>query len=336
VKRIRLGLAGTGVLVLVLGGAVFAGSSRPHGLANTAAVAHEDADGLVAASSGDADRQASVRMVRTATSFGPNVVNGRLDGVSPLVSSLPVIRALPVTSVTARDNEELQPAGQSNAKDPVIQKKKGTGPISAPIQNFEGICLPFSHEPCTQASNCGCLPPDTNGEAGLTQYVEMVNTSFAVYSKAGAVLRPATEIKQLWANTDSECKTHNEGDPVVVYDQLANRWLLSQFIASPKSGEQYGECVAISTSSDATGSYYLYTFLFGPDVFYDYPHFGVWPDGYYMTANEFPSSSVTSAGTGAFVFERSQMLQGKPARVVFFDESQHNPTGGQYIGQLPG
>jgi hypothetical protein len=71
-------------------------------------------------------------------------------------------------------------------------------------------------------------------------------------------------------------------------------------------------------------------------VFFDYPKFGVWPDGYYMTANEFPSTSVTSSGAGAFVFERSQMLQGKPARVVFFDESQHNPPGGQYIGQLPG
>src|SRR6059058_4537116 len=336
VKRIRFGLAGTGLLVLVLGAAVFAGSSRTPSLAKCAAVVQEDADGLVAASSGDVDRKAGAGQARTATSFGPNVVNGRLDGVSPALSSLPVIRALPVTTVTARDNEELQRGGQSSAKDPVVQKKKGTGPISAPVQNFEGICLPFSDEPCAQASDCKCLPPDTNGEAGLTQYVEMVNTSFAVYSKTGIVLRPATEIDQLWANTDSECKTHNEGDPVVVYDQLANRWLLSQFIASPKSGEQYGECVAISTSSDATGSYYLYTFLFGSDVFYDYPHFGVWPDGYYMTANEFPSDTVTSAGTGAFAFERSQMLQGKPARVVFFDESQHNPPGGQYIGQLPG
>ena len=251
VKRIRFGLAGTGLLVLVLGAAVFAGSSRTPSLAKSAAVVQEDADGLVAASSGDVDRKAGAGQARTATSFGPNVVNGRLDGVSPALSSLPVIRALPVTTVTARDNEELQRGGQSSAKDPVIQKKKGTGPISAPIQNFDGMCLPFSTEPCAQASNCGCLPPDTNGEAGLTQYVEMVNTSFAVYSKSGAVLRPATEIDQLWANTDSECKTHNEGDPVVVYDQLANRWLLSQFIASPKSGEQYGECVAISTSSRA-------------------------------------------------------------------------------------
>ena len=333
-KRIRLGLAGRALLVLVLGAVVVAGSSSRGG----AKPATVDRHGLVAASSDRDAREVSARSAASTTSsFGPNVVGGRFDGVSPAVSSLPVRVALPVTSVTARDNEELQPAnGTSTAKDPVIQKKKGTGPISAPLQNFDGMCLPFGDLPCPQASNCQCLPPDTNGEAGLTQYVEMVNTSFAVYSKTGAVLRPATDIDQLWANTASECATHNEGDPVVVYDQLANRWLLSQFIASPSTGEQYGECVAVSTTGDATGSYYLYTFLFGSDVFYDYPHFGVWPDGYYMTANEFPSTSVTSAGTGAFVFERSQMLQGKPARVVFFDESQHNPPGGQYIGQLPG
>jgi hypothetical protein len=339
VKRHRFSI-GTGLVVLVLGAAVLGGSASRSSLSTSEVVRDADADGLVAASADrDQGTERTARAARpaTPTAFGPNVVDGRFDGVSPAVSSLPVRVALPVTSITARDNEELQPSGgTSTAKDPVIQKKKGTGPISSPIQNFDGICLPFGDQACQQASNCSCLPPDTNGEAGLNQYVEMVNTSFAVYSKAGAVLRPATDIDQLWAATSSECATHNEGDPVVVYDQLANRWLLSQFIAQPASGEQYGECVAVSTSGDATGSYYLYTFLFGSDVFYDYPHFGVWSDGYYMTANEFPSSTVTSAGTGVFVFERSQMLQGKPARVVFFDESQHNPPGGQYIGQLPG
>jgi hypothetical protein len=85
----------------------------------------------------------------------------------------------------------------------------------------------------------------------------MVNTDFTVFSKTGAVLRGATPINQLWANTDGECKTHNDGDPVVVYDQLAKRWLLSQFIVAG-ADEQYGECIAVSTTSDATGAYYYY------------------------------------------------------------------------------
>jgi hypothetical protein len=292
-----------------------------------------------AAASGSSGSLATgaVNTKATAATSGPTVINGIYQGESPAVSSLPV---LPVNTAIpkAKEIESLQPAAPSNAKDPVVQHKKGTGPISAPIQNFDGICLPFG-PPCAQASNCGCLPPDTEGEVGPTQYVQSVNTDFAVYSKTGAVLRGATDLNQLWSGAGGECLAHNDGDPVVVYDQLANRWILSQFIATPSGNsgdDQYGECIAVSTTGDATGTYYLYEFLFGPDTFYDYPKLGVWPDGYYMMANEFPNSSVTSSGTGAFVFERSQMLQGKPARVVFFDESANNPPGGQWIGQLPG
>jgi hypothetical protein len=298
----------------------------------SAGIARSGSSATASASSSTATGTATA----TATSFGPNVGSGVYNGKSPAVSELPLLPVPPTTSITARDNENLHPTTtSSNAKDPVVQKSKGTGPISNPISNFDGICLPFG-PPCDQASSCSCLPPDTNGEVGATQYVQTVNSDFAVYSKTGSVLRGATPINQLWAGTDSECANHNDGDPVVVYDQLAKRWLVSEFIALPKSGEQYGECIAVSTTSDATGSYYLYTFLFGSDTFYDYPKIGVWPDGYYMTANEFPTVGVTSSGAGAFVFERSQMLQGLPARYVYFDEAAHNPPGAQYIGQLPG
>jgi hypothetical protein len=303
-----LGLAGGGT----------AGKGAVHGLAR-------------AGSSGTA--APSLASAGTTSSFGPNVIDGIYQGESPLVSQLPVLPVIPGPLHT-RDNESLH-SGGSNAQDTVVQHRKGSGPLSVPIQNFDGICLPFGPV-CNEQSSCSCLPPDTNGEVGATQYVQSVNTDFAVYSKTGAVLRTATPINQLWANTNGECKTHNEGDPVVLYDQLARRWLISQFIAQPVSGEQYGECIAVSTSSDATGSYYLYEFLFGSDVFFDYPKLGVWPDGYYMMANEFPSTGATSSGVGVFAFERSKMLQGQQARVVFFDESQHNPPGGQYIGMLPG
>jgi hypothetical protein len=318
-------------LPVVLAGAVlaFAGGSGGSAAARQA--------GLVRAGSSATGGALLASKSATGT-FGPTVSTGTFDGESPPVSSLPI---LPVTigPLHTRDNESLQAGGNATgAHDPVVQHHKGSGPISAPIQNFDGICLPFG-PPCAQQSSCSCLPPDTDGEAGGTQYVQMVNTDFAVYSKTGAVLRTATPIDELWANTTGECKIHNDGDPVVVYDQLAGRWILSQFIATPSGSQgddQYGECIAVSTSSDATGSYYLYEFDFGTDVFFDYPKLGVWPDGYYMMANEFPTNSETSAGTGVFAFERSKMLTGQPARVVFFDESQRNPAGGQYIGMLPG
>jgi hypothetical protein len=273
----------------------------------------------------------------SVSSSGPTVGQGTFDGVSPAVNSLPVLPVPPLTTIAAHENESLAPNAQaSSVKDPVVQSKKGIGPISAPIANFDGMCLPASTCSRNQWSDCACLPPDPNGDVGTNQYVQMVNQAFAVYSKTGSLLRPATDLNQLWAGTSSECAEHNDGDPVVVYDQLAKRWLLSQFIAEPNAGEQYGECIAVSTSNDATGSYYLYTFLFGTSVFYDYPKIGVWPDGYYMTANEFPAGQVTSSGAAAFAFERSKMLAGQPARYVLFDESAYNPPGSQYVGQLPG
>jgi hypothetical protein len=223
------------------------------------------------------------------------------------VSSLPVLPVVPGT-LRARDIEALRPQTQpSNVKDPAVQKSHGPKKMPAPLVNFDGICLPFGPQ-CDLPSSCSCLPPDTNGEVGRTQYVQMVNTDFAVFSKTGQVLRGATPINQLWAGTNGECATHNEGDPVVVYDQLADRWLLSQFIAQPAAGEQYGECIAVSQTGDATGAYYRY---------------------------EFNETTSVSKGAGAFVFERSKMLTGQPARFVFFDESLHNPPGFQYIGQLP-
>jgi hypothetical protein len=273
--------------------------------------------------------------VNTASTAGPQVINGDFQGTSPEVSSLPVL-PVPHSPLQTRQIESLKPGpAPPGAKDPVVQKTKGSGPISGPIQNFDGICLPFG-PPCALPSSCSCLPPDTDGEVGATQYVQMVNTDFAVFSKAtGATLRGATPINQLWANTDGECKTHNDGDPVVLYDQLANRWLLTQFIAQPADNEEYGQCIAVSTSSDATGSYYLYEFHFGR-TFHDYEKLGVWPDAYYMSSNEFPDGQQTSSGAGAMAFERAKMLAGQPARVIYFDEAAANPPGGQYIGQLPG
>jgi hypothetical protein len=341
-KRLRSAVSARGfsrrLLIVAALVAVLVGIARVSGGAssNQAGVVSHPSAGIVRSGS-SATAGGSGTGTASATSFGPNVGNGIYDGESPAVSDLPVLPVPAPTSIIARDNENLHPSAfASTAKDPIVQKTKGTGPISDPIANFDGICLPFG-PPCDQASSCSCLPPDTNGEVGATQYVQIVNSDFAVYSKAGTVLRGATPINQLWAGTNSECATHNEGDPVVVYDQLAKRWLISEFIASPNAGEQYGECIAVSKTGDALGGYYLYTFLFGSDTFYDYPKIGVWPDGYYMTANEFPTGQETSSGAGAFVFERSQMLQGLPARYVFFDEAAHNPPPpAQYIGQLPG
>jgi hypothetical protein len=284
---------------------------------------------------GSSAEQAREHAAAVTQTFGPHVGDAVFDGVSPAVADLPVVQVPTVTAVDARDSEQLSAQkGSTSAQDPVVQHKRGTGPLSDPTANFDGICLPFG-PPCAEASSCSCLPPDTNGAVGATQFVQIVNSDFAVYSKTGAVLRHSTPIDQLWSSVGGECAAHNDGDPVVLYDQYAGRWLLSQFIAQPNAGESYGECVAISTTGDATGSYYLYEFDWGPDIFLDYPHFGIWRDGYYMSANEFPTGQETSSGAAAIVLQRDQMLAGQPAKYVWFDEAAANPVGGQYIGQLP-
>ena len=318
--------------MLILGGVAA-------GLALSAAPKHEAARQVGIAREGSSAEQARGRVhatqVAASASFGPNVGTGAFQGVSSAVADLPVVVAPAVTSLNPRDNEHLvASSGSSNAKDPVIQKKRGAGPLSAPIANFNGMCLPFG-PPCAEASSCSCLPPDTNGAVGQTQFVQMVNSDFAVYAKTGQVLRHATPIKALWSGVGGECAVHNDGDPVVVYDQFADRWLLSQFVAQPAAGEDYGECVAVSQTGDATGAYNLYFFDWGATMFLDYPHIGVWRDGYYLSANEFPTGQQTSAGAAAIVLERDKMLAGQPARYVWFDESAANPVGGQYIGQLP-
>ncbi len=163
------------------------------------------------------------------------------------------------------------------------------------------------------------VPPDTNGAAGATQFVQIVNVTIAVYDKGtGArVLGPAL-ISSVWRGFGGPCETGNGGDPVVVYDQLAGRWLVSQFqFNSTFTSNQ--QCVAISTSSDATGSYNRYEFDFG-DQFPDYPKFGVWPDAYYYSANIFVpfGGTFSFAGATACAFERAAMLVGAPARTICF------------------
>ncbi len=196
-----------------------------------------------------------------------------------------------------------------------------------------------SFEGMNQAEGCGgCLPPDTTGAVGPTQYVQMVNSAFSVYAKDGTRLSGPTNINQLFQGFPSGnvCRETNNGDPVVVYDQLADRWLLSQFAFPLDSSNApiapFDECIAISQGPDATGPYYIYDFHLSDAKFHDYPHIALWPDGYYMATHEFAASDLSYVGAGATVFERDKMLAGQPARMVMFDVGAGNTAFG---GHLP-
>jgi len=161
-------------------------------------------------------------------------------------------------------------------------------------------------------------PPDTNGAVGATQYVQWVNAEFAVFDKVtGALVAGPTEGNAPWAGFGGGCETNNDGDPIVQYDKMANRWILTQFsiLTLP-----YTECVAVSTTSDATGAYNRYAFSFGNTDFPDYPKLGVWPDAYYMSFNSFANGN-SFIGANVCALDRNAMLAGNPASNICFQQT---------------
>jgi hypothetical protein len=163
-------------------------------------------------------------------------------------------------------------------------------------------------------------PPDTNGVVGTTQYVQWVNESLAVFDKATTAIAPGFPKQGTapWAGfidpstgALSRCATANDGDPVVQFDKAAQRWILTQFLVS---SQPFLQCVAVSTTSDATGSYARYSFQYAD--FPDYPKLSVWPDAYYITFNMFAGNSF--AGSEACAYDRAKMLAGQPATQICF------------------
>ena len=172
-------------------------------------------------------------------------------------------------------------------------------------KNFDGIGFP--------GVACNCAPPDTNGEVGSTQYVQIVNEGFQVFNKStGASVFGPVGIQTLWSRFGGVCQTNGSGDPVVLYDQLANRWVVSQFAGVSVPTD---ECIAVSTTDDATGSCNRYAFHLGSN-FFDYPKLAVWPDGHYMAMNVFNSSGTAFLGPQPFAFNRAAMLNGGSATFI--------------------
>jgi hypothetical protein len=213
-------------------------------------------------------------IVKTASAFG----------VSRPVAELPTVPSgIPLEAeIGESEGSLIHPTGDGTfLSDPAIQTGAAGSGIPPTSQNFEGNDV-------GESSSDGVFigaPPDTNGDVGPNHYVQTVNTVFSVYSKSGQRLTGPTPLNELWKSspsTQTNCTTQSRGDPIVQYDPLANRWLISQFnfpgtavIAPP-----FDQCIAISQTPDPTGAYYLYDFTYSQTVFNDYPHFGVWPDAY--------------------------------------------------------
>ncbi|HXH28641.1 MAG TPA: HYR domain-containing protein, partial [Candidatus Polarisedimenticolia bacterium] len=156
----------------------------------------------------------------------------------------------------------------------------------------------------------GILPPDISGDVGPDHYVQVVNAAFAIYDKSGTLLAGPSNINGIWTGAGGPCEASNDGDPDVKYDPIADRWVISQFVAFTDF------CIAVSQTPDpVTGGWFLYDFNTG-SVSNDYPKMAVWPDAYYAGSQRgYPGS-----GSDAWAFDRTAMLTGAAATAVsFFD-----------------
>jgi hypothetical protein len=191
-------------------------------------------------------------------------------------------------------------------------------PLGAPIGvNFEGLGLG------TPGFSISGAPPDTTLAVSPTQIVQWVNSQFAVYNKAGVPQLASPGFlngNTIWSalGASSLCATTNRGDPIVQYDRINQRWILTQFAFNAGFASN-SQCIAVSQTSNALGAYYLYEYSFG-NVLPDYAKLGVWTDAYYITYNMFNTGSTFSGGR-ACAYDKAKMLAGLAATSVCFNST---------------
>ncbi|MDX2153312.1 MAG: hypothetical protein SFV54_21385 [Bryobacteraceae bacterium] len=206
------------------------------------------------------------------------------------------------------------PVGNSNPSftDPLAAT--GTGPVNAVSVPTAAATNGTPVDPAARVA-----PPDTTGDIGPNHYVQWVNLRYSVYTLTrdsnnqilafNLVSGFPKNGNAIWQGFGGRCESDNDGDPIVQYDQLADRWVLTQFAVS---AQPYTQCVAVSTSPDPTGTYHRYAYSYGRE-FPDFPKLGVWPNAYYITYNMFRNGR-TFTGARVCAFERAQMLAGGAAR----------------------
>jgi len=249
----------------------------------------------------------------------------------PIIGYLSVfngdVRDLPKVPQTAMDRPELnEPDDYKRLLPEAVARQEPEpnvpmAPMPGPIRNFAGLSV---SDNCV-GGPCGSgVPPDTNGDVGPNHYVQTVNSAFAIYSKTGTLLAARTE-NALFAQSGTPCDGNSRGDPIVLYDPIANRWILSNiaFAVDPSGNplSPFYQCVAVSVTSDpVSGGWYRYSFRMDnggtnqPPVntINDYPKFGIWTDGcLYYSANGFDASTRNYTGGEWGTFPLNDMYAGQ-------------------------
>src|SRR5215467_2517381 len=196
--------------------------------------------------------------------------------------------------------------------------------VLAPIPNMPSPLLTFAGMNSTQ-SGCGCLPPDSDGDVGPNHYINSVNSSIKIFDKLGNPLNGTngTTYNSFFSGlVGNPCGLNqNDGDGIVFYDHMADRWVVSDFAFPAFPGVSFWQCIGVSkTSNPVSGGWWLYAIQVdpaNPSYLGDYPKFGLWPDAYYLSMNEF-SNQTTFNGVRVYALDRNSMINGGPAHALGF------------------
>jgi hypothetical protein len=190
--------------------------------------------------------------------------------------------------------------------------------MPGPLLTFEGL-----------GDTCGCQPSDSEGDVGLNYYIEAINETFKIFDKNGNTLSGPTSYNTFFSGlTGTPCANANDGDPYVIYDKAADRWLLSDFAFPSFPGSSFYQCIGISkTNNPITGGWFLYALQVdpaNPTFLGDYPKFALWNSGgtpaqnaYFLTMNLF-TNNTTFNGVRAYALDRASMLAGGPTNAIGF------------------
>ncbi len=265
---------------------------------------------------------------------GPVSAGPPIDSAMNRASSSTLdLRLLPQTPPVRKERPERE--------DPIVTPHEIQGIVTPPSPSFP---VPESNAPAPPpAANFAGLdfanwgagrPPDTVGDIGPNHYIQAVNTSIGVYNKSGTRLAAFTfDTLMSQGHFGNLCDTDNFGDPVVLYDTFEDRWVITDFafkldgggnVISPPGSYQ---CFAVSKTGDPIAGGWNFYSLHITDALNDYPKFGIWPDGIYMSANMFGFPATGSfQGTRVWALNKAQMYAGASSIQVV----QFNPPTSEF------
>lgn len=194
--------------------------------------------------------------------------------------------------------------------------------ISRPVPLMPPPLLTFEGTNFVESGIDVAGPPDTNGDVGPNHYVQAVNQAFKVFDKNGNTLRGPTTFNSFFAPLGSTpCANENQSDPIVFYDQIADRWVITNLAFPSFPGTSFWECIGVSQTGDPVGGGWCFYALQHdpghPNRLGDYPKFGLWPDAYYLTMNEF-TNDRTFNGVRVYALDRASMIAGGPTNAIGF------------------